>query len=171
MKDILLAASICLGACSTVVPGTVLKLQGVDPLTADPADIALRVDLPDSVALLPEAGTLDLRATLRDGSELSGSFPIEQRGDVLRVAQAAQSDLRALQADIRQWKEADPDGTSGSLSVDLEPCVTVDPVPEDATLSVSVRLDKDGPFLPLVRNASVVDALDGQPDVALPACS
>lgn len=77
MKDILLAVSICVGACTSVVPGTWLQLQELDPLSADPADIALQVDLPDGIALLPGSGTLDLRAVRVDGIETSGSFPIE----------------------------------------------------------------------------------------------
>ncbi|MEX0310149.1 MAG: hypothetical protein AB3N17_07845 [Tateyamaria sp.] len=162
MKDILLASAILLAACSTVVPSTIMQLQGVDPLTADPADIALHVDLPDSVSLANDAGTLDLRAQLRDGSTLAGQFPIERVGSMLQVAPAAHDNLRALQAEIGTWKAADPDGTSGSLSVDLNPCLTGPTVPEGAMLSVAIRLDADGPFLPLVRDVSIADALGRQ---------
>jgi len=171
MKDILLTASICLGACSTIVPGTVLQLQRLDPLTADPADIALQVDLPDSVGLLPEAGTLDLRATLRDGSVVGDSFPIEMRGDILRVAPSSHADLRAVQADISTWKAADPDGTSGSLSVDLSPCLKTPDLPEDARVSVAIRVSQDGPFLPLVRQAPLRDAMEGRAITDVTPCS
>ena len=102
MKDVFLAAAILLGACSSTVPGTVLKLASVDPLTADPADIALQASLPDGVGLLPRAGTLALRAELRDGSEKSGAFPVERVGDVLRVAPASH-DAPGMQRRWRRW--------------------------------------------------------------------
>jgi len=171
MKDILLAASIAVGACSTVVPSTVLQLQGVDPLTADPADIALQVVLPEGVALPEAAGTLDLRAELRSGSVLAGQFPIKRVGSVLQVADGAHDNLRALQAEIGTWKAADPDGTAGRLSVDLEPCLASDAVPNDATLSVAIRLEADGPFLPLLKDAPIADALNEQADYDLRRCS
>ena len=171
MKDIILAASICLGACSTVVPSTLWQMQALDPLTANPADIALRVDLPDSVALLPQAGTLDLRAQRRDGSDIGGSFPFIAVGNVVRVAPASHADLRALQAEIAAWQAADPDGTHGSLSVGIAPCLTGDDMPETDRFSVAIRLAADGPFLPLVTDAPVVDALKAQAGDGVTRCS
>lgn len=170
MKDVFLAAAILLGACSSTVPGTVLKLASVDPLTADPADIALQASLPDGVGLLPRAGTLALRAELRDGSEKSGAFPVERVGDVLRVAPASHDALRALQADIAAWEQADPDGTTGSLDVDLEPCRRGADIPDEATLSVAIRLEAEGAFLPLIRDAKVVDLVDSDTIAAMPLC-
>ncbi|WP_415401146.1 hypothetical protein [Tateyamaria sp. SN3-11] len=171
MKDVILAVSIGLGACSTVVPGTLLEMQAIDPLSADPADIALRVDLPDSVALLPQAGTLDLRAQHRDGSNLAGSFPIVAVGDVVQVAPASHAELRALQARISAWNTADPDGTKGSLSVGIAPCLTGDQMPETDRFSVAIQLKSGGPFLPLITGASVADALKGQAGDGVTRCS
>ncbi|MEM7630498.1 MAG: hypothetical protein AAF227_00555 [Pseudomonadota bacterium] len=160
MKQLLLTVSIALGACSSLVPGTILQLNDVDPLTADPAVIALRATLPDSVGVMPGSATLQLSARLRDGSERTGSFVIEQMGDVFQVSPEAHNALRALQADIAACKAADPDGTEGSLGIDLEPCRRGADIPADATLSVAVRLEAGGAFLPLVRDARVVDLLD-----------
>ncbi|WP_299744823.1 hypothetical protein [uncultured Tateyamaria sp.] len=171
MKDFLLALSICLGACTSIVPSTLLQLQGLDPLSADPADIALRVDLPDGVALLPGSGTLNLRAARGDGAETSGSFPVEMAGDVLQVAPAAHADLRALQAEITAWKAADPDGTTGSLSVDFEPCRIGVALPEAGKLSIYIRLAADGPFLPLVKDAPIDDALESVAQDPLKPCA
>ncbi|WP_299366835.1 hypothetical protein [uncultured Tateyamaria sp.] len=171
MKDIVLASAICLAGCSTLVPATLMQLNGVDPLFADPAAIALRIDLPAGLSLPPDAGTLDLAATLRDGTTRAGQFPIERVGDILQVTPGAHDDLRALQAEIRTWKDADPDGTSGSLSVDLAPCLTAPALPDNARISVAIRLDADGPFLPLVRDASVQDAMKGQALTDVTPCS
>lgn len=170
MKDVLLAATILLGACSTVVPGTVLKLSEVDPLTADPADIALQVEVPDSLGLLPEAGTLALSAQFRDDTVKAGQFPIEQVGDVLQIAPASHAALRALQAEIAVWETADPDGTDGSLGVDLEPCLRAPRVPADATVSVGIRLEADGAFLPLLRDAPLAEALETATFDDMPMC-
>ncbi len=160
MKEVVLAAAVVLGACSTVVPSTILRLNAVDPLTADPGVIALRASLPESVGVLPGSAVLTLRARLRDGTERAGRFGIEQVGDVFQIASAVQDDLRALQADIAAWEAADPDGTEGSLGVDLEPCRKGVDIPEDATLSIAIRLEAGGSFLPLLQDARVVDLLD-----------
>ena len=170
MKDVLLALSICLGACTSIVPSTLLHLRGLDPLSADPSDIALQVDLPDGMALLSGSGTLDLQAVRSDGTETSGSFPIEMAGGVLQVAPAAHADLRSLQAEIRGWKAADPDGTKGSLSVDFEPCRLGATLPETGNVSIYIRLATDGPFLPLVKGAPIDKALESVAQDPLKPC-
>ncbi|MBY5933780.1 hypothetical protein KUV51_12285 [Tateyamaria omphalii] len=164
MKEIVLATLLLvamgLGACSTVVPATLYQMRGLDPLSADPADIALRVDLPEGLGLLPGSGRLQLRATDADGSEMVGSYPITMVGDVLQVEPASHADLRALQAEIRARKAADPEGVTGSLSVDFEPCSDMAALPEDARVSVDIRLAADAAFLPLLRDAPLADALE-----------
>ncbi|MEL6450246.1 MAG: hypothetical protein AAFQ19_03225 [Pseudomonadota bacterium] len=171
MKDIILAAAICLGACTTLVPGTVAELGALDPLRADPDVIALQVDLPGALSLPPAAGGLMLQATRADGTTRKGRFPIIRAGDILHVAPPARADLRQLQAEIRAWKAADPDGTSGSLSVDLSPCLTADSLPPDARVSVGIRVAADGPFLPLMRDAPLARVLNAPAEIDLPRCS
>ncbi|WP_147110098.1 hypothetical protein [Tateyamaria sp. syn59] len=158
--SVLLLVAMGVGACSTVVPSTLYQMRGLDPLSADPADIALRVDLPEGFGLLPGSGRLELRATDTDGVEFFGSYPITMVGDVLQVAPASHADLRALQAEIGARKEADPDGISGSLGVDFEPCSDLADIPETARVSVDIRLAADAAFLPLLRDAPLVDALE-----------
>ncbi|KIC49514.1 hypothetical protein [Tateyamaria sp. ANG-S1] len=164
MKEIALGALLLmamgLGACSTVVPATLYQMRGLDPLSADPADIALRVDLPEGLGLLPGSGSLRLRATDADGAEMVGSYPITMVGDVLQVEPASHADLRALQAEIRARKAADPDGVTGSLSIDFEPCSETADIPDRVVVSVDIRLAADGPFLPLLRDAPLADALE-----------
>ncbi|APX12883.1 hypothetical protein [Tateyamaria omphalii] len=164
MKEIVLAALLVVamgvGACSTVVPSTLYQMRGLDPLSADPSDIALRVDLPESLGLLPGSGRLELQARRADGSELFGSYPVIMVGDVLQVAPAAHADLRALQAEIRAWRAADPDGVKGSLSVDFDPCGDTADIPDTARVSVDIRLAAGGAFLPLLRDAPLAEALE-----------
>ena len=164
MKEIVLATLLLvamgIGACSTVVPATLYQMRGLDPLTADPADIALRVDLPEGLGLLPGSGTLELRAMDTDGAVWFGRFPITMVGDVLQVAPEVHADLRALQAEIRARKAEDPDSISGSLGVDFEPCSDTADIPETARVSVDIRLAADAAFLPLLRDAPLADALE-----------
>ncbi|WP_189370027.1 hypothetical protein [Tateyamaria omphalii] len=153
------------------MPSTILQMKGLDPLSADPAEIALKVDLPVEVALLPGSGTLDLRAARSDGAEVSGRFPVEMIGDMLQVAPVAHTELRALQAEIRGWKTKDPDGTKGSLSVDFEPCRLGAALPETGNVSIYIRLAADGPFLPLVKDAPIDNALESVAQGPLKPCA
>ncbi|WP_299685301.1 hypothetical protein [uncultured Tateyamaria sp.] len=171
MREIILACAICLGACDALVPSTLQMLQEFDPLSADPADIALRVELPDTVGILPGSGTLNLRAQHRDGTEVGRSFAVAQVGDVLQVDPSERAELRQVQARIRTWEAADPNGTHGSLGVDLEPCRTGADVPDDATFSIGIRVVADGPFLPLVQKAPLTDLLDKQTVADMRRCS
>lgn len=151
-KQFLLAVLICLGACGDLVPGTLWAVSRLDPLTTDPDDIAVRIDLPDSVALVPGSGKLTLGASRADGHSVVQDFALQQSGDVLFVSPDARTPLRALQARIKGWKDADPDGTKGSLSVTFDPCKTTQTLTRDLRASIHVRLQQNGDFLPLVEN-------------------
>ena len=170
-KQLLLAALIALGACTDLVPSTLLALSNVDPLTADPADIAISLDLPDGVALLPGSGELTLGATNRDGETAQQSFTLQQSGDVLAVATTNHQALRALQSRIREWEETDPSGTNGSLSVSLAPCRTGDSVADGLRASASVRLQQDGPFLPLIKDGPLSALLNEQARDTMEPCT
>jgi len=171
-----LAASLLLGGCSSVVPGTVARLSQVSPLTADPAGFVVALDLPDGVAVAPGSAHLILSARQTDtGEAATGQFTLEAGQtaagqDTLRVAEKDLSSLRALQARINAWEDADPDATQGSLSVTLAGCRVGEGPDPDATLSIALQPDKDAPFLPLVRNAPLSDALKLAETGPLPPC-
>lgn len=173
-KQLLLTALVTLAACGDLVPGTLRAVQNLDPLTADPADIAVRLDLPDDVAIVPGSAMLSFGARKDDGMTTDQSFALDLHADVLSVAPQDHATLRALQAHIGDWKAVDPDGTKGSLSVYLEPCKTTDTVSDSARASVAIRLEQDGPFLPLVSDAPLValvkdEAWDTMEQCASPA--
>ena len=74
------------------------------------------------------------------------------------------------EAEVAAWEAADPDGTSGSLSVTLDPCrIGAGPAP-DARVSVAIRLEPGGPFLPLVRNGPISQVAGSDDIGALPQC-
>ncbi len=169
-KQILLAVLVVLGACADFVPETLRAVEAVDPLTVDPADIALRLSLPDGVAVLPGSARLQMSARQETGDSIAQEFILQFEQDVLAVAPRDHAALRALQAQITAWKAEDPDGTKGSLSMFFDPCLANGPLPPDARASVAIRLAADGTFLPLVTDGDVTQLFArGQPD-GIPAC-
>jgi len=169
-KQILLAALVVLGACADFVPDTLRAVEAVDPLTVDPADIALRLSLPDGVAVLPGSARLQMSARQKTGDTLAQEFILQFDQDILAVAPSDQAALRALQAQIRDWKTKDPNGTTGSLSMFFDPCLTNGPLPPDARASVAIRLAADGAFLPLVNDGEVAQLFARSVPDGIPAC-
>lgn len=142
-----------LSACTSIVPSTVMRLNGLSPTTADPAGFAIDLALPAGIDITPGTAQLMFLVIRADtGEAQSGAFVLEREGTVFRVAPQDLDRLRALQATARSWQAEGDDATTGSLGINLSPCVVGDgPVP-DARVSVGLRLAQDGVFLPLVRN-------------------
>ena len=168
---LLLAAGV-LSGCGGLVPTTLVRLGAVSPLEADPAGFAVTLDLPEGLGLQPGIGRLALTAERRDPPDrLAGACGLSSGPDGGIGVDPDEIDaLRALQAEVAAWEAADPDGTSGSLSVTLDPCrIGAGPAP-DARVSVAIRLEPGGPFLPLVRN-DPISQVAGSDDIgALPQC-
>jgi len=158
MKALLIASALLLSACGSVVPTTVLKLSNLSPLTADPADFAVQVTLPDGIDVTP--GTAQLTFTGQrtpDSPKTSGTFTLARAGDVFRIAPDDLQPIRDLQAQFNAWETEDADQSSGSLGVTVGACTTgAGPTP-DARISVAIQIADGGPFLLLVRNAPLLD--------------
>ncbi|NJS38151.1 MAG: hypothetical protein HC783_03120 [Rhodobacteraceae bacterium] len=76
--------------------------------------------------------------------------------------------MRALQADIAQWKRAG--GAKGSLGLGLGGCaIGTGPAP-DAVGSVLIRLVDGGPFLPLIIEGKLADLLGPEVLAAIEPC-
>ena len=159
-KQILLIGLVILGACGDLVPSTLWAVNRLDPLTTDPADIAVQLVLPDSVAVARDSGKLTFSARKVDGETLVSNFALTQVGDVFFVSPDQHADLRALQAKIREWKDVDPNGTRGSLSVTYIPCKTGPTVPAGLRATVRIRLELDGPFLTLIDDGPIDAVLE-----------
>lgn len=165
-----------LAGCTSLVPGTALRLQGVDPLSADPGEISVAVELPEGLGVLPDSVKLGLAAQNADGRTIADSWTLEtlrQPGDrwVFRVAEADRAEMRRLQATARAWEEADPKGTSGSISVTLGGCRTdADADLSDARASVLIGFAADEPERPLFRNAPISEVLSDTELSLLPPC-
>ena len=159
MRNPVFLAPLALIACASVDRAGVAQMRAFSALTADPAGLAARVDLPDGLNIPTDGATLVLAATRTDtGATRSGSFALERRvtadgRSVYVVPPADIERFRRLQDEIGAWEAADPVATEGTFSVAVAACrVGAGPAP-DATVSVDIRTDPDGAFVPLVRRA------------------
>lgn len=162
--------------CTSLVPATALKLRNLDPLTADPAEISVALDLPEGLGVLPDSVVLTLSSRNADGDALDGTFNLAESLDAegrrsYRVAPSDQAEMKGLQTQARTWEEADPDGTFGSLSIGLEGCRTL-PAADltDARASVYFSLATDAPAMPLFLNAPIHQVLAAEDLAQLPPC-
>lgn len=169
-----------LAACASVLPTTAARLAILDPLTADPAAIEVAVILPPGLAVTPGSARLEFGA-VRGAETLKGSFLLEDRpaiagmttpqGSAARVLALTPADaarMRVLQAQIAQWKAEG--AAQGSLGLGLGGCATGGGPAPDATGSVLIRLAKDAPFLPLVREGRLSDLLGADVLAAIEPC-
>lgn len=146
-------AIIALSACTSIVPSTVMRLNGLSPSTADPAGFAVDLTLPAGIDVQPGTARLLYSVARADtGQTRSGSYTLERDGSVFRIAPDDLAGLRALQATTRLWQVQNRDATDGSLGLTVAFCKN-DPAPAaDGRVSVGLRLEEGGAFLPLVRN-------------------
>lgn len=148
-----------LSACGSVVPSTVARLNTMSPLAADPADFAVAITLPDGLGIAPDSARLSLVVARTDTAEIRRETVILERVDgaqvYYRINPADHSALRDAQATALAWKAENDAATSGSLSVNLAPCRVGEGPAPDARVSVAIRTDADGAFLPLVNNGPI----------------
>ncbi len=151
-----------LAACSSVDPITLLKLSALSPLEADPSDIAVKVQLPDGLQVRPKTAILSVSAT-RNDMKSEGMYllatEIGPDGTIYSVANDDKGRLKAQQSLIIGWEEDDPD-TSGSISVSLEGCSVGTGPSKNATISIQIRTEAQGPYLPLVSEAPISEVLE-----------
>jgi len=170
-----LLALIALSACGTVVPQTADQLSRMSPLTADPADIAVALDIPAAYDITE--ATLVLDASRSDtGETQSGTFRLARTdaadGRIFYAIAGPDLDrIRALQQTIAVWETETPEASSGSLSVFAQPCRRDPGSDAGGGISVFIRLDSDGTFQPLVRKAPVTAILGRDGAAELPLCA
>ena len=142
-----------LSACTSIVPLTAMRLSGLSPTTADPADLAVDLTLPAGIDVSPGSAVLLFSTTRADTGETdAATFTLLRNGSVFTIDPADYADMRATQATIRQWKAENEVGVEGSLGISLSPCRIGEGPDDDATVSVAIQMEQDGAFLPLVRN-------------------
>ena len=173
-------------ACSSLVPSTTARLAQLSPLEAGPAAIALALILTPGLAV-PEGGANMVVEAHRKatGETLRGDYTLASApgdpapfaappGGSATLYHLAGKDilpLRELQAKVAAWKEAEPEATNGSLNMGLTGCTIGDGPSDDATGSVFIRTEAGGPFLPLIREASIRALIGPALFAAIAPCS
>ncbi len=174
-------------ACTSLVPSTLLQLSKLSPVTSDPGGFAVLLALPEGLDILPDSAKILLTAERSDtGAASAGTYTLQRlplagrpaglvaaEDAVLtsyRVNPADLDDFRAQQATIRAWEAENDAATSGAFRVTLEGC-RIGAGPEETDKgSVYLRIEPDGNFLPLVRNAAIRNLLDAQDIADLAPC-
>lgn len=163
-----------LSACTRIVPDTVSQLNALSPLEADPAGFAVAITLPKGLDITPQSARLMFAVARADtGETRDGAFVLERTSADQATYQVALRDLnalRALQEVAQQWKN-DGDATSGSLSVTMSPCRVGAGPADDARASVDIRIDANGPFLPLIRKGPISALAEPEQIRNMGACS
>lgn len=151
-------------ACTSVNPVTLLKLSALSPLEADPALMAVEIDLPDSVSIVKDTAIITVFSERSDtGEKVSEDFVLEVRtGTQYRFAAEDITRFRQTQATIKGWEENAPRANSGGFSVRLDPCIIGDGPNEDARASIRISFDESGDFYPLVTNGQLFDVMNAE---------
>jgi hypothetical protein len=156
--------------CVWINPMTALQLATMDPLEADPSVMAVQLELPEGVAVVPGTAELRIATQTAEGEALDGRYLLVRSGDVWRVPDAVQPGMRRDIAQARAWERADPDGTSGSFGAGFEPCAVGDGPAEDARFTMALQLEPGGAFLPLFDNVRLTNLYDAEFVEQLPTC-
>lgn len=162
---------IVLAGCGSIVPTTAMRLNNLSPTTADPADVAVALTLPDGIDLQPGSAKLTFAVARTDLDQTAeGTFSLRRDASVYTIDPADYDALRDLQATARQWNAENATATKGALAIALAPCLRGAGPADDARVNVAIRLAQDGAFMPLVRNGplSAVASADQLRD--MPQC-
>ena len=151
--------ALLLSGCTSIVPTTVMRLNALDPLTVDPADLAVAITMPDGLDVIPGSATVTFAVSRSDTGEThDGVLVLKRQNDeqtVFSVAPGDYATMRAFQETARQWEDENDGATEGSIGVGLLPCKRGNGPGDDARVSVAIRMAQDGAFLPLVRNGPI----------------
>lgn len=184
-RRMILAAVLALAGCASMNPMTVLRLSQLDPLTADPNAIAVGLVLPKGLAVPPGGAKMvvtvqrddtgakrSVEAVLQQSQAVTGIAVAE--GQELRLFKLSAADatrLRAMQQEAALWQAEVPKGQRhGSFSVGAEGCLTAGALESDAEISILIRTEAGGDFLPLLSGVGLRQGLGDKAFDALGPC-
>ncbi len=167
-----LVFAVILAGCGSVSPQTLWQLRSFGPLSADPQDVAVMLDLPDGLSAMPGSAQLTLSAARSDtGENIFGSFALAaNEAGIWQVEEADHPALRDMQALVLDWKTEALEAASGSLSLTLSPCSVGEGPAENALVSAAIQIASDGTFLPLISEASYAEITGNDALEPLPPC-
>ena len=171
-------ALLALAGCGYMPISSMLKLRQLDLMTADARQIRIAVQMPDALEVREDGAVLEIGAERPnpdenlqerfilekiDGAVLADMPGVEAKPGfhlaVFRMAEADMARLAALRGKIKAWKEQDPDGTKGTLSIGAAGCRR-EQLPEGALLvSTYLRTDSEQEFITMARNFDLRSAV------------
>ncbi|MCH2078332.1 MAG: hypothetical protein MK180_15885 [Rhodobacteraceae bacterium] len=163
MKHLLvLVLTCCLSACTSIAIPTALKLDRLDPLTANPTGFVVQARFDPELRVTPGAEELSFTITRgATGEVFGGPQPLRilhgEDGIVTyALTREAAETLRDLQAKAATWPK---DGQNSlSMNFTFDACLaTADAAPE---FSVAIRLAEDAAFLLLLRSTPMAKVLE-----------
>ncbi|MCB1517675.1 MAG: hypothetical protein KDJ19_08700 [Hyphomicrobiaceae bacterium] len=182
-------AIVSLAACSTLDLGTAVRLQQVDFVNDDIASMAIAIDVPVVLVPLPDRSHFVLTAHYNDGTEgkvvanLARAItadineqlppPARDRGYyIFELTSASQTEIRALQDDIRAKSSANG-GPGGRLASGFEAefCRTGNLDPRQTTFSVYITLPGSTDLSPIVSNETLTTLLAQTGEQDVPSCA
>lgn len=163
-KSLPLLGLISVAACSSLNPVTAYRASQISPLTAEPSDFAVFVEMPPNLNIPAGKAVLSIGAENKAlGVSDYRHYALEQV-DVgarirFRIPPKRLDELRAQQATIVKWESDTPRESSGSIGFNLEFCKTGDGPNLDDTFSAYLQLAPTEPPSPLFRNVRVRRAI------------
>ncbi len=174
-----LAGLSLLTACTTIPTSSLLALRQMDPLSADMSAATVFVELPREIDVAAGSPVLSFGARkVATGADASVSLLLERHPvraednipagyprpgfhiQAYRIAESDRTRLEAVRRTIRSWKETDPDGVKGSLSVQVAGCLRGPLRPGKVPVSTFLALGPDQAPLPLTRDLDMRDTLE-----------
>ena len=168
-KPIFSAALFSLTACASVNPVGLARLAALDPLSADPAQIAIAARLPLALKLRTGDLIMVIKTDAAEGPDkIEETFYLEvadaaagdagviapEAGERLQTARIAPADiawLKAAQANARATKAAGGNKGKGSLSVAAKGgCKTAEPAQGPLIMNLFMKTDESAGFYPIV---------------------
>ena len=153
---------VAIAVLSILLSTTLARPDTPDPITADPAGIAARVTLPDGIDLPDDGAVMTLSAVNTETEAVSRERYVltlsDDRG-LYVLSRGDQARLSEQQGTILGWmtQEIDVDGT---FNFAIDPCRTGDGPDRHARVSVQLRGETDGPFLPVIDDMHLRRILD-----------
>jgi hypothetical protein len=188
-KPVLAAALFSLASCASVNPIGLAKLVAMDPLTADPAQLAVAARLPEALKLRTGDLVITIKSDSAEGADaIDETFLLDvkdakageagvimpEAGERLQTARVAPADierLRTTQAKARAMKAVGGKKGKGSISVNARGACRTGDLPAGAlNLNIFMANQKGGSWFPVVSNLDVRKALGADVLAKIEAC-
>ena len=190
MPLVFCGACLAVTACASVNPAAMAKLASLDPLTADPQQIAVAARLPDALKLRTGDLMMVVKTNGANGPEkINETFYLEvsdaeagdagviipDDGERLQTARVAPQDmerLRATQAKASAMKAAGGAKGKGSLTVSAKGGCRAAELPDGPLmLNIYMQTENKGDWFPVVNRLDVKRALGEEMLAKVPPCT